>query len=167
MNLQDNIYSRNKKPTLKQTKYLKKSIVELSSQEKMPTLVEIIEKVNAKAELIFKSIKIKRAQLASFMKTTLPGMHRTGKEGFLYLIKNPTFDGWVKCGMTVNCGDRLKSYNGYDPVSRFSFIATKEVEDRRKAETLLLHSVSMKANLRNGEWFKIDESVCLEIFNKI
>jgi hypothetical protein len=114
-----------------------------------------------------KSVKVKRKQLASSIASTLPGMKRTGKEGFVYLIKNSAFDGWVKCGMTVDCGDRLKSYNGYDPLSRFSFIATKPVDDRRNAEKQLLKMVATFADITNGEWFRIDERHCLEIFNKI
>lgn len=171
MNLQNNIYAKNKKPAIKRyTRQLKKHIIELASQEKMPTLPEIVDKLkcdNAKAELVFKSIKIKRAQLASTLGTMLPGMHQTGKEGFLYLIENLAFDGWVKCGMTTDCTNRLRSYNGYDPMSGFSFIITKEVTDRRKAEILLLHNVSLQATVRNGEWFKVDKNICIEIFNKI
>jgi hypothetical protein len=171
MNFENTVYAKPKKAALKRmTKHLKQCLMELSTKDKLPTIQEIIEKVgcdNAKAELILKSVKVKRKQQSSLLGTTLPGMHSTGKEGFIYLIKNSVFDGWVKCGMTVDCGDRLKSYNGYDPLSRFSFIATKEVEDRRHAEKILLNSVSMAANFSNGEWFKIDESICLEIFNKI
>ncbi len=152
------------------TPFVRKAIVELASQEKMPSLVDVINRLkcdNKKAELIFKSIKAKRKLLSGLSGTTLPGMHRTGKEGFIYLIKNPAYEGWIKCGMTVDCGDRLKSYNGYDPTCRFSFIATKRVDDRRKAERLLLKEAKSKADLQNGEWFKLDEETCLEIFDKI
>lgn len=152
------------------TPFVRKAIHELASQERMPTLVEVMIRLgcdNAKAENIFKSIKIKRKILSGLTGTMLPGMHRTGKEGFIYLVQNPAFEGWVKCGMTVDCGDRLKSYNGYDPICRFSFITTKRVENRRQAETQLLKEVSFKSSLQNGEWFKIDESLCIEIFDQI
>lgn len=155
---------------VKLTKHARESIIKLSSMPNQPTMNEIMNMVGcdaAKAKTILTSIKTKRNLLAKELQVTLPGMRKTEEQGFVYLIKNPAHEGWVKCGMTIDCRDRLKSYNGYDPTSRFSFIATKEVANRRIAERQLLHEVSMKASLQNGEWFKIDESICLEIFNKI
>jgi hypothetical protein len=168
--LQNSIYAYDKKKKLILTKRVKQAIVVLASQIKTPTLVDVVTKLqcdNAKAELILKSVKAKRKQLSEVTGTFLPGMQRTGKEGFIYLVKNPAYPGWIKCGMATDCGSRLKSYNGYDPIGGFSFIATQQVVDRRKAERQLLHDVSMKACLQNGEWFKIDESICIEIFNEI
>lgn len=169
--LHESIYAKDKKKVVKRlSKHAKQGILKLSAQIETPTLEQVIQEIGCdleKSKLILKSIKAKRLQLSKELQGTLPGMRKTEKEGFVYLIKNPMYEGWVKCGMTIDCRDRLKSYNGYDPTCRFSFIATKPVVDRRKAERQLLHEVSMKASLQNGEWFKIDESDCIEIFNKI
>jgi hypothetical protein len=171
--LHDSIYVKTKSRRnvkVKLTKHARESIIKLSSMPNQPTLNEVMNMIGCdaeKAKTILTSIKTKRNLLAKELQITLPGMRKTEEQGFVYLIKNPAFEGWVKCGMTIDCGDRLKSYNGYDPTSRFSFIATKEVANRRNAERHLLHETSLKASLQNGEWFKIDERICIEILKWI
>lgn len=168
--LENSIYARDKKSKLVLSKHARKMLVELASGEKAPTIDEITQRMgcdNLKAEKLLKAIKIKRRQLADITGTKLPGMQQTGKEGFIYLIRNPVYPGWIKCGMATCCRSRLKSYNGYDPTGGFSFIAQKSVNDRRRSEKQLLQEVALKADIQNGEWFKISENICLEIFNKI
>jgi hypothetical protein len=93
---------------------------------------------------------------------------QTGKTcGVIYLIEHEMFNGWVKCGMTTNMISRLVAYNCSDPLKRFKAIVQKEVNDRRKAETLLIHNLSMTAAIQSGEWFKIDRKEALAIFNAI
>lgn len=167
----NSIYLRSKrKCDLILTKRARQLIVKLASQVEKPTLDQVINQIGCdleKSKLIFASIKTKRSQLAKELQGTLPGIRKTPNQGFIYLITNPAFCGWVKCGMTTDCANRLKSYNGYDPRNEFSFAATKPVIDRRKAERSLLQEIALQADLRNGEWFKIDIAKCLAIFEKI
>ena len=46
-------------------------------------------------------------------------------------------------------------------------ITEKDVNDRRRCEAILKHNLKMTASLSNGEWFRIDKDVALEIFNAI
>lgn len=69
--------------------------------------------------------------------------------------------------MTTDLPARLKAYNGYDPVKRFKFIASKEVVNRRKAETWLMHDLKMKSTMQSNEWFHIPQKDAFEIFERV
>jgi hypothetical protein len=87
------------------------------------------------------------------------------EEGFVYLVKNSAFPGWIKAGMTIDYEDRLKTYNLYAPDRNFQMISMKWVADRRVCETILLEELGKIAEITNGEWFKVDESLALKVFN--
>lgn len=87
------------------------------------------------------------------------------KEGFLYLITHPCFDGWLKAGMTIDFEMRLATYNVADPLSRFKFSAIKWVDDRRQAEIKLLARLSDIAIEVRGEWFRLDLGTAKAFFD--
>ena len=87
-------------------------------------------------------------------------------EGFIYLVTHILFDGWVKAGMTIDFEQRLAAYNTSDPLSRFAFSRIKWVSNRRQAECDLLAKLALIAAEYRGEWFLIDHSAAVEIFNK-
>lgn len=87
------------------------------------------------------------------------------KEGFLYLITHPCFDGWLKAGMTIDFEIRLATYNVADPLSRFEFSAIKWVADRRQAEMKLLAKLSTIALEIRGEWFRLDLGTAKDFFD--
>jgi hypothetical protein len=117
---------------------------------------------------LLRRIKIKRKELA---KATgyldVKGIQNFKDKGFIYLIENISFEGWVKCGMTTNLSKRLSSYNSYDPLSRFNFILTKEVKSRKDCESILMHKLKSSAEqVSRNEWFKIDLNIAKTIFNQ-
>ena len=72
------------------------------------------------------------------------------KSGIIYLISNPSFDGYLKIGITKNLVARLNSYQTYDPFRQFKVEHYRVVEDASKEEkTYLKHH---KINLAKGEW---------------
>lgn len=89
------------------------------------------------------------------------------KEGFLYLITHPCFDGWLKAGMTIDFEMRLATYNVADPLSRFEFAAIKWVADRRQAERKLLARLSDIAIDVRGEWFRLDLGTAKAFFDLV
>lgn len=93
------------------------------------------------------------------------GTQTSIKEGFVYLVKNVVYPGWIKAGMTIDYEDRLRTYNLYTPDNNFEMLGVRWVADRRMIETILLEELSKVAVKVKGEWFKIDESLALEIFN--
>jgi hypothetical protein len=86
-------------------------------------------------------------------------------EGFVYLVENPAWPGWVKVGMTIDYEKRLLSYNStYDPHNKYSYIDIKWVKNRKEVETELLNLFESKADNRSGEWFKISKPIALQLF---
>jgi 5-carboxymethyl-2-hydroxymuconate isomerase len=88
------------------------------------------------------------------------------REGFVYLICNSIWDGWVKVGMTVDFENRLEHYNVGDPHSNYKFIDVSHVSDRRKVEKELIELLTIAAETVRGEWFKIDKQEACEIFGE-
>lgn len=86
------------------------------------------------------------------------------KEGFIYLISNKSFPGWIKAGMTIDFEARLKTYNICDPESRYKFEFVRWVDDRRLCEKRLLELLSEKSDKRKGEWFRLDKEASIETF---
>ncbi len=73
--------------------------------------------------------------------------------GFVYVISNPAFPGYVKIGMAVEPHGRLNNYQTSTPFRDYKLEHYVWVSDRRAAERdmfdyLEIHRV-------NGEWFKI------------
>lgn len=159
--LTESSMARKKKPELRIT-----PIINLFIQTHLTDFTMTATKVKnaftcdiVKAKLIMKEISRRRKQ---------QGISKpVEKDGFVYLIENEAFPGWVKGGMTTDLKTRLDSYNQYDPLKRFKVVASKEVISRRKAETWLLHEMKMKADLVNGEWFRIDKNVAQRLFENI
>lgn len=83
------------------------------------------------------------------------GEQTSAKEGFVYLVTHPCFDGWVKGGMTIDYELRLSTYNTSDPLGRFEYSALAWVQDRRQAERLLLGALQEIASDTRGEWFRM------------
>jgi len=88
-------------------------------------------------------------------------------EGFVYLISNLAFPGWVKAGMTIDYENRLSQYNIYDPTCGFKMHIVKWSSNRRGKEQELLNHLSDKSLSRKGEWFKIDIKEAESIFDKV
>jgi hypothetical protein len=86
-------------------------------------------------------------------------------EGFIYLITNDAFLGWVKVGMSIDYEKRLAVYNQYDPGNGFKIETVKWVPNRRTAELNLIEKLEKLAYSAKGEWFKIDKEKALEYFN--
>lgn len=86
------------------------------------------------------------------------------KEGFIYLVTHPCFEGWVKAGMTIDYELRLGTYNVADPLSRFEMVAIKWVDNRRDAEVKLLEALGLSASEVRGEWMRIELDSALAIF---
>jgi len=77
-------------------------------------------------------------------------------KGFIYLVTSPSFEGWVKLGQTSNVKTRYRSYNHANPRKDFKLDCYKEVENKYRAELLLIEELkefSIKSSGR--EWFKV------------
>jgi predicted GIY-YIG superfamily endonuclease len=89
------------------------------------------------------------------------------KEGFVYIVTNPSYPGWFKIGMTVDFEQRLNSYNTGDPMRGYKFKAIRWTKNRRDAETEMLEVLKKLSTQYKGEWIKISEEVLFEKFNNL
>ena len=159
--LTESSMARKKKPELRVTPMINLFIQKHLTDFTVTTLK--VKKVFTcdivKAKLIMKEMNRRRKQ---------QGISKpVQKDGFVYLIENEAFPGWMKGGMTTDLKSRLDAYNQYDPLKRYRVVASKEVVSRRKAETWILHEMRMKSDLVNGEWFRIKKDVAQQLFENI
>jgi predicted GIY-YIG superfamily endonuclease len=156
---------------VKFTKLQLQQINLLAAEKVCPTLDVLRKKFkkmgNFKLETMLKNIKKKRKELAIVIgNDDIDGIRNSDGNGFIYLIENEMYSGWIKCGMTTNLSKRLNSYNTNDPLRRFQFVIHKEVDSRRKAEKHLMLELSNRSDLINGEWFRIEKKMAIDIFSK-
>jgi hypothetical protein len=150
-------------------------ILKLASDTKSWDVFEIqrhLKCTDNKANAIWKEVKKRRRELMLAVgieidDTTfkVKGLQNLLKTGVIYLVEHELYPGWIKCGMTVNMNTRLKTYNCSDPLKRFKFVTSKVVEDRRKAELMLINNLKAKSDLQSGEWFRISKDEALKIFD--
>ena len=53
----------------------------------------------------------------------------TTTEGYVYIINNPCWDGWVKVGMAIDAEDRCKQYQTSSPYRDYKLCYLKFFED--------------------------------------
>lgn len=94
---------------------------------------------------------------------TLESYNRT-KKGYIYMISNPAWQGWIKVGMAVDANDRLSNYQTASPERDYELIHKTLCKDRRKAESFIHNKLSEVAE-RNGEWFKVTTKKALAVFD--
>lgn len=85
--------------------------------------------------------------------------------GYIYVVVNPSYPGWLKVGCTVDLNKRLQTYQTSDPHRAFEFRFKRFVPDRRIAERMLIEELRHLDIL--GEWVKTDFRAVVEIFRKI
>ncbi len=88
------------------------------------------------------------------------------KEGEVYAITCPAYEGWIKVGCAVNADDRCNSYQTSSPFRDYQIIARMSVEDRRSTEAEMHKMFEHFAEERKGEWFKIENLLTIKLFNQ-
>jgi len=89
------------------------------------------------------------------------------KEGYVYIISNPAWLGWVKIGMAIDAEDRCNGYQTSSPHRDYELKYTIETEDRRTLEQAAHKEASKLASDSKGEWFKLDVETAIEILNNL
>jgi hypothetical protein len=79
--------------------------------------------------------------------------------GYLYIITNPNFPGWVKVGTTNNFKARLQGYQTSSPFRDYKVEFLLEHPDYLQAEKRIQDSMKMFCKDRKKEWFLVDFSV--------
>ena len=89
------------------------------------------------------------------------------KEGYVYVITNKAFPGWVKIGMAIDAEDRLKSYQTSSPYRDYQLLHSVYVTNRRAIERKAHRKVSKIAEDRQNEWFKVDAIEAIDCITAI
>ena len=92
--------------------------------------------------------------------------YKSSKEGEVYIITNPAFEGWVKVGMAVDAIDRLKGYQTSSPFRDFELQYFCKVSDRRASEAKAHQVLASKFN-QQGEWFRCSLKDARQILNEV
>ena len=86
-------------------------------------------------------------------------------EGAVYVMTNPSWEGWVKVGMAVDAEDRLKSYQTSSPYRDYELKYIIKTVDRRKSEAEAHTALEQKYERRN-EWFLCSPSQAIEVLHE-
>ena len=76
-------------------------------------------------------------------------------EGYVYIINNPCWKGWVKVGMAVDAKDRCNQYQTSSPFRDYKLCYNRKFKDRKSAEQKAHSKLKKISKTYKGEWFKI------------
>jgi len=77
------------------------------------------------------------------------------KEGFVYILTNPAWEGWLKIGMAIDAEDRRNSYQTSSPLRDYILEYKKFFTNRSEAEQEVHKLLINKGKTFNGEWFQV------------
>ena len=78
------------------------------------------------------------------------------KDGYLYIITNEAFKGWVKVGVTENLEKRLNQYQTADPHRGYKLIYSLHHPKYLEAEKKIKEAMKPFAKSIKNEWFEIE-----------
>ena len=128
-----------------------------------PNRMYVNGKYVPKSHPLYKAGNFKTFEGAAF--SALKGYEKT-KEGYVYIIANPSFDGWLKIGMAIDAEDRCNSYQTSSPHRDYRLLYARRFNDRRKAETKTMNKLKKVVKEYNGEWFKTDRNTAQQIIEE-
>ena len=77
-------------------------------------------------------------------------------EGYLYIITNDAFPGWVKVGTTENLSKRLHTYQTGDPLRRYKVVYSIHHPKYKDAEKKIKETMKRFALRIKNEWYEVD-----------
>jgi predicted GIY-YIG superfamily endonuclease len=83
-------------------------------------------------------------------------MKEKDKSGYVYIITNTAFDGYVKIGVTKNIKNRLRTYQTSSPHRNYKIEHYIHHPDCYKAEQEIHEMMNYFALNKKNEWFQID-----------
>ena len=89
------------------------------------------------------------------------------KEGYVYVISNPAWPGWVKVGMAIDANDRCSSYQTSSPLRDYTLHCAISSDDRRKDESTAHKRLDAVASDRRGEWFKVSVDTAVKYLSAL
>jgi hypothetical protein len=111
---------------------------------------------------LYKAGRFKTFEGAAF--ASLEG-YATTTEGYVYIINNPCWKGWLKVGMAIDAEDRCNGYQTSSPLRDYKLCYSKFFEDRKEAEKTAHFLLKKEAEDNKGEWFKIKQDKAIGIIS--
>mgnify|MGYP001560992150 CR=1 FL=1 len=93
--------------------------------------------------------------------------YNTTKEGCVYVVSNPAYEGWIKVGKAIDAKDRLKSYQTSSPFRDYILEYSKFVSNRHSVEKIAHQNLSKVADEKRGEWFHANKYEAMAIIEEI
>jgi len=87
--------------------------------------------------------------------------------GYLYIIENDAFPGWVKIGTTGNLKKRLQTYQTGTPFRNYRIVYSLEHPEYKLAERRLRETMEPFSLDRKNEWYKIDLQMAKSRLDKV
>lgn len=87
------------------------------------------------------------------------------REGFVYVMTNPAWPGYVKVGRALDPFDRLASYQTSDPNRAYEIQAYRYFEDRYDAERMIQRLLTPW--WASGEWYRVPVADALSLLEGI
>ena len=83
------------------------------------------------------------------------------KSGYLYIITNPTHEGWVKVGVTDDIKSRLRTYQTADPKRAYKVEYYIFHPDAYSAEKKIKEMMKCFAKDIKNEWYEISVPIAI------
>jgi len=135
-----------------------------SNPNNNPKRMYVNGKYVPKTHPLYKAGRYKTFEGAAF--SSLSGYEKSN-EGYVYVITNPCWKGWVKVGMAIDAEDRCKQYQTSSPFRDYTLKFKKYFDDRRSAEQQAHKKIKNICKDNNGEWFKVSISEAKQIIQAI
>ena len=83
--------------------------------------------------------------------------------GFIYVVVNPAWEGWVKVGRAVDVDARVKSYNTSSPFRDYEAVYYTSIENPVLIERYFTENYGSE----NNEWFNLTIECAIDIIEKL
>lgn len=99
------------------------------------------------------------------VKKRLRGKSIVIQPAYIYILKHPSFEGWLKIGKTTNLKSRIAQYNTGCPLRQYEYVYTIYVNNYSEVE-----SYFNKQKIKHGigyEWYKVELNEAIEIIKQV
>ena len=84
-------------------------------------------------------------------------------EGYVYVMINPAWEGWVKVGMAVDPSDRCSSFQTSSPHRDYEIYYSKKFKNKSQSETIAHDLLRQESTESCKEWFKLPKTKAVNI----
>jgi hypothetical protein len=117
--------------------------------------VQTVDEFYKKSEMEMENSLHVAESMMSNGRSEVTAKQTSEKRGFVYIITNPAYPGYVKIGKALDVLSRLSSYQTYSPRRDYVLEDYKFFSNRKAAEDLMKKLLSGEQGDAEGEWFKV------------